>query len=382
MRIIKNERGSALVLTAGGLAAAGALIAVVLSQGLGNLLDSVTQKNLQGAQERAEKALALGGYFVANNLVLCRENGWRGLTNKCRWAGELFMDPQIPPSKYKLGSVIENESILTYPVDIDPEAASTAPVKLSFDLRNNAKIISFTGQVSSAAQPVDKDQLFVFVAAEADYLDSKGGNKTLKITSVLRRPLGTPSLKLPESPQCAAVCVASNSEGPYGECRGPQAVPALSETSASISVTNFGPGPLYGITYKKVVEYDPDYFPNTASEISSINLMSTDEVLMPGRTISYVDNYPCVQPKSISRTSSSSVGCSRFWRTCGVSGTSTTINVHQEDVARVRYDFDMQNLARNLEPAKLARVVSSVMGEVEQQVTEVTNVTITYIPTH
>lgn len=378
MRLINNRRGSALVFSVGAVAAAGAIIAVVLSRGSGDLMDALTQKNLQNARERGEKALALGGYFVAVNLVVCREDGWKGLTRKCRWAGELYMSPKVEMATYKLQDASGDETTLKFLAGVEREGASATPVKLSFDLKSNSNIISFTGLVSAKAQPVDKDTFFVFVTAEVEYPNSKGDIKTVTLTSVLRRPMGTPALKMPASPQCSAVCNSSNSENPYGECRGPQAVREADLTAGNINVTNLGPGPLYKITYKKRVTYDPDFFPGKPPQESYVDMLGQNEILMPGSTIQFVDTYPCVQPEVITTSVSDSVGC----RGCSGSSSYQITNQHKEDAATVQYDFNLARLPGDLEPAKLARTLSTAVGSVQQDVTEITNVTISYYPTH
>lgn len=374
--ILFGSRGSALVMVTGGLAVASALLAIVISQGQGQLQDSLSNRNRQRAQEQGEQAMALGAYLVSSNFILCREQGWKGLDRLCRWGG-VFVSPNVAIDTYGLSEPETETSTLTY-------ISNEQKARLSFNLMDSSRVKNLVGSVSEAAEPVDKDDYFIFMTAQVDYLDAAGKTNSVELTGAIRRPLGTPAIELPDSPQCPAVCEASDAENPYPECRSAQATPEKGEASGEITVTNYGPGPLYRLRYKKIVSYDPDYFPGHEPnpEISTFNAMPSDEVLMPGQSIVVSDSYPCVQPKSIVKNVSSSVNCSRVFGTCGASGTTTSINVHEEEVADVRYDFDFRNLAENIEPAKLARMIGSVSGDVDQKITETTNVTITYIPTH
>lgn len=384
MRLLQNNQGQALLMILSAVAITGALLAAVLSSGSNRLLDSLTQKNKQDARERAEKAISLGGYLVANNFILCRKGGWRGLVQKCRWGGQLFMSENIAASVYKLELQEPEKGRLIFAADIDPQGVSNKPVKLSFYLESDGLIKTLVGDVSPEARSVDKDNQYVYLEAQADYLDSKGRSKTFNLTQVIRRPLGTPGIKLPNSPQCPAVCVASISEGPNPECRGPQEVPQQGQAAADIQVTNYGPGPIYSLKYNKTISFDPDYFPGRAPEISTIDMMTNDEVLMPGNSVTFSDSYPCVQPVSTTVTTSSST-TQRCW---GCRGTGSTQQIsmsqHEEDVATVSYDFPLDALGESLEPPRLARRLATVLGDVNQEVTvtQINNVTITYIPSH
>lgn len=397
MRTLMSTRGQAVVVLSAGLALAGAFMAIVLNRGSAQLGDAVSEKSRQNARETAEKAVALGGFLVANNLVLCREDGWSGLSRKCRWGGDL-VSPAVDKSVYYLEQQEGSDQPLTFNAKIDFEvdplkaaggvklSDSKSPVKISFDLINDSKIKNLVGEVSASAKPVDQDHYFVAITAQVPYLDVKGNQNNFDKTSLLRRPMGTPFLGLPESPQCPAVCSTAVSEGPHPECRGPQDVADGNVGSVFITVTNYGPGPIYRLNYKKTVAYDKQYFPDLKPVVSTVNAMATQEVLMPGQSMSVSDVFPCVKPKTITKTVVENETCSRRRHTCpaNLNPVSTSISSHQEEVGDVRYDFDLTKLSESLEPARLARRIDKreVEGDIDQAVTEKTTVKIHYIPTH
>jgi hypothetical protein len=418
------------------MAAVGAAAAFFLSRGQTQLMDSISLRNKELASLRAQQAMALGSFLLTNSLILCREDGWKGLGTKCRWGGTFLQttnfekknpkealqkEPdRITPEDYKLSNSTDNSNLLTFTATIpslycdpwrkagegckrsdtnsaDPNDSSSSSLKqitLAFDLIDGSKIESIVGTTSQASKAVDKDKMFVLMTPVAKYLDSATQEQSVFLSGAIRRPLGTPRLKLPASPACVAVCEASIGESPSAECRGPQEVPEMGETVGSVIVTNDGPGPLYQLKFKKIISYDPDYYPNKPDDVSTFNALATDEVIMPGRSISVGDSYPCVKPKMVSKDVSLSGTCSRRRGTCppGNTATSTTINKHQEPIARVRYDFDLDDLNTNLEPAKVAVDLSAsdpdrdgVISQTDtltQTVTEKTTVTIKYIATH
>lgn len=306
-----GQRGFSLV---GAIAIAGVL--AVVSVGLFRTI-STKQKIVANeierykAEEGARKAVALGSYMVAVNLVGCREGGWvDNKGNKCRWMGNFF-NPGIERSSYSLTMEEVSGDSLSYVInDLPLSDGKKIKGELRFRLvewaePSNGMVGKYLPAIGFEQSKADDDRWMILVEAEIPLKDFKA------VAAVgVRRPLGIPSLRMMEDPgACTAQCISGTSQNPDPECRGPQEIPEETTSQGTYQIVNNGPGSLYNLTFEKQVNFLPEFFPSRARdkklrEVSTFNVIQQDataaseQVMVPlGSVLNRVDSFPCVPPQ-------------------------------------------------------------------------------------
>lgn len=233
-----------------------------------------------------KKALSLAGYFVAHNLVLCREGGWKELGRdvKCRWGGT-FHNPPVDQNKFGIKSVnIEDRTlVLTLSNTSEDKSYNT---KLSFTLANWSEDASFrgiVGEIPTWNAIVDDDRFVVFMSAVTKIA---GTDYEAASHGAVRRPIATPNLIIANTTgreSCVFDCISGSVLNPYPECRGPLGVPPGGNTTPfTVRVTNLGPGAVYKLKYERTTAYEKTAYPNKPDEVAMVDVLPFDEVLMPG----------------------------------------------------------------------------------------------------
>ncbi len=263
------------------------------------------EHNEEQASEVAQKALAMASYLVANNLILCKEEGWSGLSRKCKWGGS-YQRTTISESLYKLSPVSSTADKLEYKIQIpvfasrDGSADGDIEASLTFDLvdwGSDKSSESILGIIPYEKSPVDDDRSIVLIKSSVAF-----GSQKITLSGGIRRPLGIPDIVVTQAPSaCPAACLPGLSENPHQECRGPQQIPALATVEASYEVINRGPGVLYDLAFEKAMIHDPLFFGAKAKDMNTRTTLEgmppTDEMIVPSRTRRPVsDTFACASP--------------------------------------------------------------------------------------
>jgi hypothetical protein len=264
-----------------------------------------------------KKALTLAGYFVSNNLVLCREEGWRNnsTNKKCKWGGAYqpeFNGKTISRSDFGIQDKTDNydgDGFLVMEV-VTPLGKEDVTVELSFQLvnwENDPTVRNLIGEIPAGNALADADYFAVLVRAKSEFIDQTGQEAVATTMGFIRRPLANPMMTVTQSPRCDFSCVVGVSDNPFPECRGPREVPAISNSAVTMQIKNDGPGVIYRLAYARDTIYNPAFYPgettrtDTVEMIGAKNNLQQPEVLMPGDSFTYVDSIPCLQPITVRR---------------------------------------------------------------------------------
>jgi hypothetical protein len=144
----------------------------------------------------------LAGYLVANNLILCREGGWKDLSSRnrnCRWGGgsDFLLNNAIPESKFNLsaadwesdGSLVFRSSTLVEGVAME----STLRFSLT-EWAKDARLREMIGFVPNDLSIADDETDFVVISVDSSMRGVRGS--TVKSLGAIRRPIGQAVLRL------------------------------------------------------------------------------------------------------------------------------------------------------------------------------------------
>lgn len=313
----KNQNGYVFISVLGLVAfiaiAGGALLGV----GTDIFRLSVADGREQDARLANQRALALGQFLVANNLILCRQEGWRSNTDrrqKCRWGGNLS-NAKITAAKYKLEKprVVDGKLAFDSLMAIDnTNQVSVIRTELSFDLVDwSADALSrdMIGFIPNENSILDDDRFIVVINAKTLFRTPSGTQRTARLASGLRRPLPTPSIEIVGQPICAYACQSGTTENAASECRGPVEQPKIAPAPLDVRIRNLGPGAVYRLAYQRETTYLPAYAqffgkppvqaPTVYDALAAVNR----DVILPGEDIPLSkDNVNCPNPGLITVT--------------------------------------------------------------------------------
>ena len=298
-------------------------------------------------------AMTLGSYLISNNIVLCRENGWKDHEhNHCKWneeAQESKEDFHIISEEYTQADG-EDKKTLKFTVTIQEESLNEGKqikFALGFNLDNwksssvkrligeipdslcrdttTLQIIPGTcsredqqckkpdGTVISNAtceliSAVDQDYSIVLISSQ---IIKEQNQNTEPIQYVgIRRPLAKLKVEIINQPRCDLSCASSETAFNSPECRG-DFQPHADEDTASlkVKVTNLGPGALYSLALlrehtdltkqesdndSEEDENSEDSTPQPTYSVTS-NLMENarEEVILPEQSLEFDDRITC-----------------------------------------------------------------------------------------
>lgn len=330
-RCIRNNRGAGLLMFVSAICVVSVVTTALISEsGLNLFRNSQTAVQEWETNVGNQKALALGGYLIAHNLVLCREQGWDDLskTKHCRWGGE-FHNPRIDMSKYGITDLDYKDDNLVLEIT-NNEEQRVYTTNLTFSLVDWSKDDAFralVGNIPIWNELSDDDRFVVFMSASTDLKVSESEIRKITKSGAIRRPIGTPNLQLRANTgkeSCIFECTVGDVLTPNPECRGPlEAPPEGADTTIGVRVANLGPGAIYRLKYERKTSYNHEVYPNKPDEKAGIEVLGTAEVFMPGEKLDVEVSRKCYSPQRVTQTQVVNNNVS-VESTGGVGSTTTT----------------------------------------------------------
>ena len=281
----------------------------------------------------------LGGYLVANNLILCKEGGWQDTAAFCKWNTD---DSTVQLSEYNLEqptvTTVDGRDVLTFEGQIDePTLNNGEPLNytISFDLVNwkDPNIQGLIGEIpkytcrdtqtlemisgACSTTPPDQEQCTnpegnPISNSVCEYIEEVDQDFYIVLMLVkpaqvqqahhagIRRPLAHITTVLEGNAKCNMTCAAVDTGQRYPECRGEFQPPTGEERATlSLEITNHGPGAIYSLSFLKTqisVEKDKDGNPVSKFYKVTRNLLEAQEYLLPGKTsIPFTDTVTCLE---------------------------------------------------------------------------------------
>lgn len=328
-RAYKKGMGIATAVVAAGVLSVGAMVIIQVNQDASGITRGAISK--MEAQAAAQMNLAIAAQLVANNVILCRESGWIGLTSNCKWGGSEF-SPAVDPEAFAISDISVDGKKLEMKLNIDNNVKIESKMEFSLSVwTKDPNLKDVIGEIPEEVREADRDEFMVYVDVLVPYLEA-GVEKIYSVSAGMRRPLAVTTVEV-EPMDCVAACATSITLDPNPECRTAQTFEDM-KSPINGKTTNLGPGALYGLSYARSILYDPNYFPNAKPEgpVPVQVMPATQEVIMPGESFTWTDQLNCMVFMTASQ-SSQSVG-----RGDDRAGTSeTTVSQHPITAGHVYY---------------------------------------------
>ena len=402
---IRRIKGSAAVLMALVVSGSVATVIFVSQNTLTQFMSARSKRTANWQMDLAvQYGLHLGGYLVANNVILCREGGWSAVDSLCRWTHDTGKN--VPsPSDYDLTDetaiVVAERSRkqLRYNGTKDIEGQEYS-YQLFFDLVNwkDARMSSLMGEVPDTLcrntdlqvvegrcdQPdqahckntggidipdthceyiANMDQDMTIVLLKVVVLDENNNPIGSPKYAGIRRPLAAITLEVVTPPKCDLSCTSSFG-GFFPECRSSPAAESGVQTGMSsmrLRVRNQGPGAIYALSLLRIDKsiHSPLCIENDSDCIYMVTpdlLKSEDkEVFFPGEILIFEDSVDCSQETIVQKIVKRRM-CQNGrelingeWKNtkCEVGDTveSVAINQHIQPFSEIVFDlFSMQSI--------------------------------------
>lgn len=313
MRMVLNRRGLGVLPMVLGLSVASVITATIISQ---MSLDAF-RKAAAGYSEwetnlANQKALSIGAFLVAHNMILCREGGWVENANrdqKCRWGGARLTKP-VEPSAFDITSQRYNEKN-----EYELNLVNRNPEGGKIDTRLTVKLVKWSddeslrnivGEIPLHSAFSDDDEFMVLMTASSDLQLGEDKRKTITKLGAIRRPMPTPNLQVITTGRetCIFECASGGTLTPNPECRGALLAPDGGDTEVSVRIKNLGPGALFGLKYERITSFSQDSFPGRANESDEVNVMGDSEAFLPGEVYDAKLVRKCYTPTAVRNTAS------------------------------------------------------------------------------
>lgn len=312
-----------------------------------NLKEQVVERE---ASLDAQKLLTAAGFMVANNLVVCKENGFaRG--NRCQWhSGSL--SKVFKPSDFGLKEPTSAKEFIRFKVDVGNEAflsgsdsrLDSGSVVFSLVDQNQEKNLSrFIGTKDNRLAVIDKDRSFIKAAVDLEY-EIRGKKVVSKSVSYFRRPIPIVTTQVKSDPVCTGRCSATVSANGSPACRGQTTAGPGTKVDILVKTTNNGPGVLYDLAYEREI-----CFNSTPGGGCSPGDAGATQVKVPiknaldvGESIEWTDQVPCQQFTQVVRNRSRVGG---------------RVEQHVTTAGRVNYELNAESPKSSLEPFRMNQKV-------------------------
>ena len=377
MKHLESQKGAALLAVIGALSVLGIMGAVIGANLELNNRYAIQQEVDLDTIAHLDKALSLASYFITNNLVLCRdgdEGKWSSpIKTKCMWGGGKYSVDRdgktIGVDFYALEDVSsKDEYILRVPEAHRILAGKdNRVIDIKFEIKDFSKdqfLSQIIGDKDSKYGYLDQDNKIILITAEVKHK----GNSVAKKSALIRRPFATPVLSVENPPACNLVCASGKSHNPNKECRSKNDVPrsyvikrnsemieekdkeVKGENHVTLTIRNDGPGAIYSLKFFKKIIFDKKNYPDMTDKMESVDvLVNSEDVLMPGQTITYEDKIPCLPPSKRTQV-----------KTVVGQGTNTIENsVHKENYMDLSYGFNFKDKNSDLIPRRIAEEITT-----------------------
>ena len=412
--IFKNAGSAAIILS---LIVSGSVLSTIfISQKSANWFLSAQDESIEG-WERAfvsQTAMAIGGYLIANNLVLCKEGGWENYDAKCKWNSNSSKKLNEFNLSGKKVLDINGSKVLSFKGTVDEDVinnpqsdAGDIDYRITFDLVNWKKtsVQNLIGEIPHSVcrnritmsmrdgncplPKVDKckdssnvdipnsvceyisehDQDYTIVLISVQVPFNKTSVTTNTVYAGVRRPLSMPLVAiLPPGPICRLACVGSATTS-LPECRGEFTPPSGDNLQdIRVKVTNPGPGSIYSLSLlRRDIYHTGDgaiKYKSTGELLEQVN----KEVLLPGEHLIFQDFVDCED--SVTRTfSTRTIRQTRI--VLGTGGTTVTsasvantdVNVHTQSFMQMNYG--LFSMTKPIGACMAFDTVESMMKSVE-----------------
>jgi len=288
------------------------LAIVILSAAIGGGLylfkkQNVIQKKVTANIKRTriialeEKISRVAGYLIASNLIVCKQGVWstNNPAKTCAWNevnnGKLYkpekfglVEDSLTSKNYKKFIIENNTMFSKEEAGILSDSEST----LLFKLKHESEISTDLGSSSIGANN-DSDKYFVEVVGNLSYKEN-GKVKSKEFTSLYRRPIAVPDVKLVGDSACSERCIVSRSENPNPECRSEFFLDDKTPLQVNVEIHNLGPGPIYGTTFHRNVDYISGAVVKAAPSSNNKDVaLSVGDYILSGETKSVSDEVTC-----------------------------------------------------------------------------------------
>ena len=323
-----------------------------------------------------QTALAVGGYLISNNLILCKEAGWKNSDALCKWNDK---DPEMTSSIFFLEEKIltddNGKSMLSYKGKIEKEIinnlvsdAKDIEYQITFDLVNwkdtniqnligdiptsacrDATTMQLrTGKCESPKEKICKDESDADIPGSVcEYMSNMDQDYTIVLMSITtplektnthqrimyagaRRPLAMPLIMISKEPICRTTCPSNNVATSLPECRG-EFVPPNNDNVSDIivEIINPGPGAVYALSLLRTDKFLVDDYVEyrTTGELLEDH---NKEVLLPNEAFTFQDQINCQDSLKYNFRQSTTKNQS-------AAGVYEDINVHIEDFLKLTY---------------------------------------------
>ena len=359
VKVIDKNQGSAAVILSL-MVSGGVLSTIYFTQKMTGGFLSEHSQSLEEWEKHlvTESAQTLAAYLVANNLILCRQEGWTGKQSKCKWSTvpktEKFSDFHLSEEKdsteglsykgkYNLDNK-EKEYKVTFQL-VDWRSTSIESLigdvpegvcrnKNTLEVISDASCIRYEDSTDPTNQlcqkegadvpdtlceyirRVDGDYWIVLTKVEVDYKDPIS-EKDLTHTALsgIRRPLSSVKFgAVITGRKCSLSCNIGTVVNPFPGCRGSVDVPKeegkyTGKASNIISVKNEGPGAIYSISLLResvgLTGLEDSYQEDVVSDLVK-EARATEQVFLPGETVRFEYFYDC--PIEVRRSTVYKVG--------------------------------------------------------------------------
>ena len=346
-----NKRGSASAILLASMVSLGSLGAIYYTQrNLGDILSGMSQSMEDWERVLVmQSAQTLGGYLVANSLILCREGGWSGKKSKCRWRKSTEGDSSTfkPYSSFHLSNLKDTAEGLVFNSKYQMEGGEWKKYKISFNLTNwktNQFVKNLIGDIpnyvcrnrgdmsliedgvcplyNQAPNPtnqqctnkansiceyisaVDGDYYIVLIKVELKATSStlSGVSRTYTAFSAIRRPLAMVVFEdASAGMRCPMFCNTGAGTRLTPECRGELALSSTGQVnkySNIVTIKNAGPGNVYKLSFisevTDLITTTGGKTPKPIIEVTpDVLAASNQEVLFPGEKIKVEYVYKC-----------------------------------------------------------------------------------------
>ncbi len=358
----KNKEGSAAIILSL-MVSAGVLSTIYFTQKMtGGFLSEHSQSIEEWEKHLVtESAQTLAAYLVANNLILCRQDGWTGKQSNCKWT--LAPKTESPADfhlsdegdsaeglsykgKYTLDDVEKEYKVTFQLVDwrstsienlIGDVPEAVCRDKNTLEVISDASCVDYelsdnpTNQLCERGgadvpdtlceyiRKADGDYWIVLTKVEVDYKDPVS-NKDLKHVALsgIRRPLSSITFDtIIPGVKCSMGCSGGSVANALPSCRG-AVVPTefgqyAGKASNIVAIKNEGPGAIYSLSLVKSViqltDLDDTHTEHIISDIVK-TAKPTEQVFLPGETIRFEYFYDCpieVKKRTVYKTGPDSV---------------------------------------------------------------------------
>lgn len=348
MRMILSRRGIGVLPMVLGLSVASVITATIISQ---MSLESF-RKAAAGYSEwetnlANQKALSIGAFLVAHNMILCRQDGWKENGNpeqKCRWGGNLLPKP-IEKSSFGIRSE-KYDSNNEYVLSMRNEGPYGDQIDTVLKLKlvkwaDDANLRNIVGEIPIYSAYSDDDEYMVLLTASSDMAVGENNRKTITKMGAIRRPMPTPNIQVITTGRetCLFQCDYGAVLTPNPECRGELKSPASGGNAAvTVRIKNLGPGAMYQLQYERTTEYNRSVV-NRAPKVGYVNAMNQTEVFLPGQTYESELERECYSPIV---TNSQTI-------------TEVTVGNREDEGTRVVTTTSLRNLSKEYFRIKVAK---------------------------